>query len=475
MATIKLFSIYLRVPYLILALCEATMFYTAVYFAVMVRFATFDLSNDVIINSNLDNLSAKAMLFAAVMTLAMVAMGQYQTQQYLSANNIRLTLLKIVFSMGFGTLALIVLYYLLPSLYVGRGVTAIAIAISMLGILFIRETFYLSLDGNVLRQRVLILGTGHNAAELIANSKGQIDGRSYKLVGFVKSEYDACSVDPKLILNDDIDLESLIKKYQIDEVVFAVDDRRDNCPTEALLRSKMAGISITDPVTFLEREQGKVNLHLFQPSWMIFGDGCHHNYLQDMIDRAFDIVASLFIVILLMPVLLFAAFLIGLESGFKHPIFYRQTRVGLNGHEFELLKFRSMKPDAEAFGKAVWASKNDQRVTHIGRFLRATRIDELPQALNILKGDMRLIGPRPERPEFVDALNEEFPMYRQRHSIKPGLAGWAQLRYPYGATIDDAYEKLQYDLYYIKNHGLIMDFFILIQTLEIVIFGKGAR
>jgi len=238
---------------------------------------------------------------------------------------------------------------------------------------------------------------------------------------------------------------------------------------------QVSGIKIVDPVTFLEKEQGKVNLEMLHPSWMIYSPGFTRNDLKSLFARFFDIVSSLIILTLMFPVLLIAAFLISAESGFKHPVFYRQERVGLDGKVFTLMKFRSMKVNAEKDGKAVWASKNDNRITATGKFIRKTRIDELPQILNILKGDMRLVGPRPERPEFVEDLATKIPYYKKRHTVKPGLAGWAQLKYPYGATERDAYEKLQYDLYYVKNHNVIMDFFILLQTIEIVIMGKGAR
>ena len=237
----------------------------------------------------------------------------------------------------------------------------------------------------------------------------------------------------------------------------------------------MAGISIIEPHSFLEREQGKVNLKLMNPSWMIYSDGFTASRFKAFISRTFDLIASISILLITFPILLLTAFLISLEGGFKEPIFYRQVRVGLDGKQFNLLKFRSMTVNAERNGTAVWATQNDSRVTKVGSVIRKCRIDELPQILNILKGDMRLVGPRPERPEFVNKLSQSIAMYTQRHSVKPGLAGWAQLKYPYGASEADAYEKLQYDLFYIKNSNLIMDIFILLQTLEVVIFGKGAR
>jgi sugar transferase (PEP-CTERM system associated) len=261
----------------------------------------------------------------------------------------------------------------------------------------------------------------------------------------------------------------------IDEIILAIEDRRKYYPDEELLKCKLSGIKIIDPVCFLEQEQGKVNLELLRPSWMIYSTGFQRNLLTVMSARLFDIVSSLIIFIMMSPILLLTALLISAESGFKHPVLYRQERVGLDGKNFTLMKFRSMSMNAEKDGKAVWASKNDNRITLVGKFIRKTRIDELPQILNILKGDMRLVGPRPERPEFVDDLATKIPYYKKRHTVKPGLAGWAQLKYPYGATERDAYEKLQYDLYYVKNNNVIMDFFILLQTIEIVIMGKGAR
>jgi sugar transferase (PEP-CTERM system associated) len=237
----------------------------------------------------------------------------------------------------------------------------------------------------------------------------------------------------------------------------------------------MAGVSIVNPPAFLEREQGKLNIEMLSPSWLIFEPGFTRNGIKVVLARLFDVISSLIILIITFPILLLTALIIAAESGFKHPIFYKQTRVGLDGKTFDLLKFRSMKVDAEKDGKAVWAKKNDDRITMIGKFIRKVRIDELPQIINILKGDMRLVGPRPERPEFVRELAKKIPYYEQRHSVKPGLAGWAQLRSPYGATEKDAYEKLQYDLYYVKNYNIVMDLFILIQTVEIVVLGKGAR
>jgi sugar transferase (PEP-CTERM system associated) len=267
-------------------------------------------------------------------------------------------------------------------------------------------------------------------------------------------------------------LSDLACKHDAEEIVIAMDDRRRGFPIGELLACKLRGVDVVDILTFLERESGKVKLDLMNPSWLIFANGFSLGGRTAGLHRALDLVVSIAMLVVTSPVTLLTAIAILIEDG--RPIFYRQTRVGMLGREFELLKFRSMAKDAEADG-AQWAQRDDPRVTRVGRITRKLRIDELPQLLNIIKGDMRLIGPRPERPEFVKALNAKIPYYHQRHCVKPGLTGWAQLCYPYGSSERDALEKLQFDLYYVKNQSLIFDLMILLQTVEVVLWGKGAR
>ena len=232
---------------------------------------------------------------------------------------------------------------------------------------------------------------------------------------------------------------------------------------------------MTEILDFLEAETGKVRLDVLNPSWIIFAAGFGRSPLAHLTDRLLDLVASLAVLVISWPVMLAAVIAIKLEDGWRAPAFYGQMRVGLDGRHFLLHKLRSMRVDAERPGRAVWAERSDARATHVGAVMRKTRIDELPQLLNVLRGDMRLVGPRPERPEFVQELEERIPYYRERHSVKPGLTGWAQLCYSYGASQQDAVEKLQYDLYYLKNRSLIFDLVILVQTAEVVLLGKGAR
>jgi sugar transferase (PEP-CTERM system associated) len=261
---------------------------------------------------------------------------------------------------------------------------------------------------------------------------------------------------------------------KVDEIVVALSERRGGAmPLRELLDCKLHGIKVLDLASHFEQTLGQIRLDALRAGWLIFGDGFRQGAFRTAIKRLFDITFALILLTLALPVMLLTAIAIMLESGL--PIFYRQERVGKNGRLFDVIKFRSMRTDAEKDGKPRWASGNDSRVTRVGRFIRKTRIDELPQLLNVLKGDMSLVGPRPERPFFVDQLTKEIPFYAVRHSVKPGVTGWAQVRYHYGASVEDSAEKLQYDLYYVKNHTLFLDLVVLFETVGVVLTGKGAQ
>jgi sugar transferase (PEP-CTERM system associated) len=255
----------------------------------------------------------------------------------------------------------------------------------------------------------------------------------------------------------------------------AVDDRRRSFPIRELLECRLAGVDVTELLSFLERESGRVHIDVLNPSWIIFGQGYRRGSLRQLSSRALDLIASVILMVVSLPAMIATVVAIKLEDGLRAPVLYRQERVGFGGRIFQLLKFRSMRVDAEASGEARWAVKSDPRVTRVGALIRTLRIDELPQIINVLRGDMSLVGPRPERPEFVASLAETIPYYLQRHCLKPGITGWAQLCYPYGSSDQDAMEKLQYDLYYIKNNSFLLDLVILVQTAEVMLFGKGAR
>jgi sugar transferase (PEP-CTERM system associated) len=294
------------------------------------------------------------------------------------------------------------------------------------------------------------------------------------VVGFYPIRGDATDVPPARLIPTDSPLVEIVRKLKVNEIIVAVGDRRGGAmPLSELLECKLAGVRVLDLSSYFERALGQVRLDSLRASWLIFGEGFRQGFLRTVIKRVFDIAVASVLFVVTLPLMVVTALLILLESG--APIFYTQERVGRAGRIFEVMKFRSMRVYAEFDGKPRWAASNDERVTRIGRLIRKYRIDELPQLINVLKGEMSLVGPRPERPFFVDQLTENTPFYAARHSVKPGLTGWAQVRYHYGATMDDAAKKLQFDLYYVKNHTLFLDLVVLFETVVVVVTGKGAQ
>lgn len=476
MTTVKIFKNHFRVPFLILLIVESGILFFSNYIGLYLRFGEFSWDPT---HLQFEHFAANALAASVVLLLGMVAMGQYQAQRPASRFLLASIAFRVALSLMLGTLALTVLYYVFPSLYLGRGILAYSLIVALLMIVLVRLLFYCTVDSSVLRRRVLIYGAGEPAAGLLADNEGEnrlipLNG-SYVICGFVAVEGEKIRVPEHYCVDMGQGLLAYCRAHDIDEIIVAVKDRRNTLPTQALLDCKLSGVEVIDFISFHEREKGILHLDILQPSWMIFSDGYGRSNIRSVVERSFDIFASLAILLATLPLTLLAAVAIWLESGFRGPIFYRQRRVGLNNVEFELVKFRSMRTDAEKEGKAIWAQKNDSRVTMVGKVLRKTRVDEIPQLLNVLKGEMSIVGPRPERPEFVEQLEKSIPYYRLRHRVKPGLAGWAQIKYPYGASERDAYNKLQFDLYYIKNRTFMMDLMVLLQTIEVVILGKGAR
>jgi sugar transferase (PEP-CTERM system associated) len=323
------------------------------------------------------------------------------------------------------------------------------------------------------RQRVLVIGCGQRAQALTRLS--QYEQRGFEVVGFLKVNGEKGVKDRQRVIRFDRPLLEIARTYDVDELVVAVDDRRNKLPLEQILDCRMSGIKVSDLPTFYERETGKIMLETASASWLIFNDGFHRGPIWGFCKRFIDITASILLVIVFLPIMVFVSLALVVESRGRHPVFYKQIRVGLNGRPFKIVKFRSMRPDAEADGVARWATPDDERITKVGGFIRRTRLDELPQLINVLKGEMSLVGPRPERPEFADKLSENLPYYKDRCRVKPGVTGWAQICFHYGASERDAYHKLQYDLYYMKNSNWFLDLLILLQTVEIVLWGKGSR
>jgi sugar transferase (PEP-CTERM system associated) len=325
-----------------------------------------------------------------------------------------------------------------------------------------------------LKTRVLVLGSGSRAAKIdeILTKQGAASG--IQVVGYLPLAGTHHFIAHDQILDTSEPLAVLAERLQVDEIILAVRDRRGGAlPVADLLDCKLNGVRVLELSSFFERENGHLQLDSLNASWMILGDGFQQGMLRDTIKRMFDVVMSLVLLSISLPVMVLTAVAIRLES--PGPVFYRQERVGQHGCPFTIFKFRSMRMDAEPDGKPRWAKADDDRTTRVGRIIRKTRIDELPQTFNVFMGDMSFVGPRPERPYFVAELNQQIPYYAVRHIIKPGITGWAQVRYSYGASVDDALEKLQYDLYYVKNHSLFLDLMILFQTVQVVLWGKGAR
>jgi len=293
-------------------------------------------------------------------------------------------------------------------------------------------------------------------------------------MAYVPSHLGERNVKTDCIIDSSLSLVQICQRLAAVEIVVAMDDRRRGFPIAELLECRLAGIDVTELLSFLERETGRVRIDVLNPSWMIFGQGFRRDPLRLISSRTLDLAASLSVLALASPLMLLAVLAIKFEDGWTAPVLYRQRRVGFGGKPFDVLKFRSMRTDAESDGLARWAQLRDPRVTRVGSFMRKVRIDELPQLFNVLRGQMSVVGPRPERPEFVADLAERIPYYVERHCVKPGLTGWAQLCYPYGSSERDALEKLQYDLFYVKNNSLLFDLAILLQTVEVVLFGNGS-
>jgi len=411
-----------------------------------------------------------SLLFSAVFSMSCSALGLYRKTLDREEYNL---LQRINFSFAVSIFVLVFIYYLFPDLMLARSVLISAIGFSFFGLLLTRYVFYRFVNLDNLKRRVLVLGAGQRAAELrVVNSSFVY--RGFDITGFVALEGESAAIPQALHLSDSSTLSDIVNQYKVDEIVIAIDDRRKKLPVDELLDLKMSGVTILDLLSFYEREQRLIHLETLSPSWLVFSDGFVSQGSRPVMKRCFDILASLLLLSVSWWVMLLTVLAIYLESGFGAPVLYRQTRVGYRNQCFQVIKFRSMRLDAEKHG-AQWASQTDDRVTRVGRVIRKFRIDELPQLFNVLRGDMSFVGPRPERPEFVQGFEQSIPYYKERHRVKPGITGWAQLCYPYGASEYDTWQKLQYDLYYVKNYSLFLDLTIMLSTVEIVLWGKGAR
>lgn len=455
---------------ILLVFGEAVCIIGALYLAVYLRyFGSIDPLESY--ESGLTTISRAVLLMLALM-LGMTALGLHQTHLRESWFGV---LARQLVGFFVGWLGLVFIYYLYPPSQIGRGVLGFALLLSFVTIAFWRWLVMRLVDVEALKRRVLVLGAGWRAATIVERMRRRSDRQGFVIVGFVSQGSEEIKVPTAQVLQLNTELSSWVDQQRIDEVVVGVDDRRGGLPMDELLRCRQFGVDVTDLSTFFERESGRVQLALTEPSWLIFSGGFDGSSWRQLSKRGFDLLVAAVMLTLTWPLMLLTALAIVIESGPRKPMLYRQERVGEGGKVFKLFKFRSMRTDAEHDGVARWAQKGDDRVTHVGKFIRKARLDELPQIWNVLRGDMSFIGPRPERPQFVAELAQKVRYYNLRHAVKPGLAGWAQLRYPYGASVEDAAEKLKYDLFYVKNHNLLLDVLIMIQTVEVVLFGRGAR
>ena len=407
--------------------------------------------------------------FAVAVETAMVAVGVYGVD---ALQSVRFACVRLMVAVALGMIMVSVFSFLFPGLTLWRsnGLYAALIAPSLLTVS--RLVLGTALGSESFKRRVMVLGAGERAARI--KKLADAPGARFIVCGFVGMNGGADAVPGAINRNAIESLADHVVNLKASEVVLALQERRNALPLQDLLRIKTAGVHVNELSTFLERETGRVDLATASHSWLIFSDGFTSGRIVSTIaKRLFDILASGLLMILSAPVIAITAVLIRLES--KGPAFYRQSRVGLFGNEFEVVKLRSMRQDAEVAGQAVWAAENDPRITRIGRIIRKIRVDELPQVWVVLTGKMSFVGPRPERRQFVNDLEQRLPFYAERHMVKPGITGWAQINYPYGASLEDSRNKLEYDLYYAKNYTPFLDLLILLQTFRVLLWPSGAR
>jgi sugar transferase (PEP-CTERM system associated) len=451
----------------LLILMEAVLVYGSIVAAVYLRVGVEDAAHELI---------EKHGFWKAALATFFCLAGFYLFDLYdfVVMHDRRELVLRLIQALGLAWIALALCFYFYPGLMLGRSVSLIALPLALGLMVAWRVSIHWFLGHPDFGERILIVGAGEAAVEIAREVLSRPDA-GYRIVGFVGNDAEQLGkslINPRVIgLTEH--LSDVVKSANVDRIVVAMGDRRGQFPTEKLLQLSLAGhVSIEEGAAFYERITGRVPLAMIRPSWLIFTGPGRQARFASLSRTVVHRLAALIGALLSLPIVIVTAIMIKLES--RGPVFYKQERVGKNGKVFTLIKFRSMRVDAEADGP-VWASKGDDRTTRVGRVIRKVRVDEIPQFWNILRGEMSFVGPRPERPHFVAQLAEEIPYYEQRHLIAPGLTGWAQIKYPYGASIEDARQKLQYDLFYIKNHSLVFDAIILFETIKIILFGRGAQ
>jgi sugar transferase (PEP-CTERM system associated) len=451
----------------LLLLTEAMLLFGGLIVAVYVRLGAID-AEDALIERNGFYKAGLATVFC------LASFYLLDLYDFVVMHDRRELVLRLLQALGLAWIALALIFYVMPQAMIGRGVSLISLPLFLLMMVGWRLAIHWVLGHPEIGERILIVGSGPFAVEIARETLGRPDA-GFRVVGFVDSDpalVGKSLINPKVI-GLTSELGSLVRREHIDRIVVAIGDRRGQFPTQELLRLSLSGdVSIEESASFYERLTGRVLLDLIRPSWLIFSSRGRRARLNELASATMHRSVALLGAILSLPIAIVTAILIKIES--RGPVLYKQERVGKNGHVFTLMKFRSMRVDAEKDGP-VWAKTADKRMTRVGGIIRKIRVDEIPQFWNILRGDMNFVGPRPERPHFIAQLAQEIPFYEQRHLIAPGLTGWAQIKYPYGASIEDAKQKLAYDLYYIKNQSITLDATIMFETIKTILLGRGGR
>lgn len=451
----------------LLLFAEATLLFGGLIIAVYVRLGAVD-AEDALIERNGFYKAALATVFC------LASFYLFDLYDFVVMHDRRELVLRLLQALGLAWVALALIFYAMPTVMIGRGVSLISLPLALLLMVGWRLGIHWVLGHPELGERILIVGSGDFAVEIARETLGRPDA-GFRVVGFVDSDpalVGKSLINPKVI-GLTSELASLVRSENIDRIVVAIGDRRGQFPTQELLRLSLSGdVSIEESASFYERLTGRVLLDMIRPSWLIFSSRGRRARINELVRTIMHRAVALFGAILSLPIVILTAILIKIES--RGPVLYKQERMGKNGRVFTLMKFRSMRTDAEKDGP-VWAQTADDRMTRVGRIIRKIRVDEIPQFWNILRGEMSFVGPRPERPHFIAQLAQEIEYYEQRHLIAPGLTGWAQIKYPYGASVEDARQKLQYDLYYIKNQSISLDATIMFETVKTILLGRGGR
>jgi sugar transferase (PEP-CTERM system associated) len=467
---IRIFSQYVSPKSLLLMAIESLLMSLALVCGVFVRFWNEPLEFDSYIQ--FPDFAVQVVIFVMIFQICFYYSDLYNVHTTRTRYE---QLLCVGQSLGAGCLALGLVYYIFPSLLIGRGVFFISTALAATFVMVSRIALDRAWQFAAPKQNVLILGT-HELAVTVARELTRRGDLNLQLLGFVQTA--GCTDQQQELFGRPIvgsadKLEAIATEKHVARIIVALEDRRLKMPTRDLVKLRVQGVRVEDAHSTISSLSGRVWLNTVQPSWFVFTDGFHRSRTTMVLKRMIDLSVALVALTLLLPIMLLLAIAIRLDS--KGPAIYRQRRVGYRGQCFDMLKFRSMCADAEKLNGAAWAQKDDPRVTRVGRFIRKCRLDELPQLINIIGGDMSFIGPRPERPVFVEQLRQQISYYDERHSVRPGLSGWAQVQYGYGASVEDAIRKLEYDLFYLKNLSVLFDFAIMLRTVRIVLTGNGGR